>query len=69
LSLVFICWSCVGRGLCNGLISRPEESYPVSNCVWLRNNTEEGEAQPLSVVPWGNCPGCFWIFAGRRTPL
>jgi hypothetical protein len=25
--------SCVGRGLCDGLIARPEESYLVSNCV------------------------------------
>jgi hypothetical protein len=24
---------CVGRGLCDGLITRPEESYEVSNCV------------------------------------
>jgi hypothetical protein len=25
--------SCVGRGLCDGLITRPEESYRVSVCV------------------------------------
>jgi hypothetical protein len=25
--------SCVGRGLCDGLITRPEESYCVSNLV------------------------------------
>jgi hypothetical protein len=38
--------SCVGRGLCDGLITRPEESYPVSNCVRLRNiNTEDDKAQ------------------------
>jgi hypothetical protein len=30
LSLVL---SCVGRGLCYGLITRPEESYHVSVCV------------------------------------
>jgi hypothetical protein len=24
---------CVSRGLCDGLITRPEESYRVSNCV------------------------------------
>jgi hypothetical protein len=24
---------CEGRGLCDGLITRPEESYRVSNCV------------------------------------
>jgi hypothetical protein len=27
--------SCVGRGLCDGLITRPEECYRVSNNVWL----------------------------------
>jgi hypothetical protein len=38
--------SCVGRGLCAGLVTRPEESYCVSVCVWLRNfNTEEDKAQ------------------------
>jgi hypothetical protein len=25
--------SCVGRGLCDGLVTRPEESYHLSNCV------------------------------------
>jgi hypothetical protein len=25
--------SCAGRGLCDELITRPEESYPVSVCV------------------------------------
>jgi hypothetical protein len=29
--------SCVGRGLCDELITSPEESYRVSNSVWLRN--------------------------------
>jgi hypothetical protein len=28
--------SCVGRCLCDGLITRPEESYRVSNCICLR---------------------------------
>jgi hypothetical protein len=38
--------SYVGRGLCDGLITRPEESYLVSNWVCLRNlNTEEDKAQ------------------------
>jgi hypothetical protein len=23
---------CVGKGLCDGMITRPEESYPVSVC-------------------------------------
>jgi hypothetical protein len=34
--------SCVGRGLCDGMITSPEESYLASNCVRLRKlNTEE----------------------------
>jgi hypothetical protein len=31
---LYVVLSCVGRGLCDGLITRPEESYRVSNvCV------------------------------------
>jgi len=42
--------SCVNRGLCDGLITRSEESYHASNCMCLRSlNTEEGKAQ-ISVV-------------------
>jgi hypothetical protein len=33
VSHVYVMLTCVGRGLCNGLISRPEESYRVSVCV------------------------------------
>jgi hypothetical protein len=32
---VFVCFSCVGRGLCDWLITRPKESYQVS--LELRN--------------------------------
>jgi hypothetical protein len=34
--------SCVGRGLCDGLITRPEESYLVSNCMCDHRNPEKG---------------------------
>jgi hypothetical protein len=45
LRLYFVL-SCVGRRLCDGLITRPEESCHVSNCVCLRNlNTKENKAQ------------------------
>jgi hypothetical protein len=37
VSCLYVVLSCVGRGLCDGLITRPEESYRVHNCVWLRN--------------------------------
>jgi hypothetical protein len=42
LSLVL---SCAGRGLCDGLITRPEESYRVSNSVCdLKTSKEEANA-------------------------
>jgi hypothetical protein len=33
LLCLYVVLSCVGRGLCDGLITRPEESYRVSVCV------------------------------------
>jgi hypothetical protein len=33
LLCLYVVFSCVGRGLCNGRITRPEESYRVSNCM------------------------------------
>jgi hypothetical protein len=33
VSCVSVVLSCVGRGLCNGLITRPELSYRASVCV------------------------------------
>jgi hypothetical protein len=30
---VYVVLSCIGRDLCDGLITRPEEPYRVSNCV------------------------------------
>jgi hypothetical protein len=33
LLCLYVVLSCVGRGLCDGLIARPEESNRVSNCV------------------------------------
>jgi hypothetical protein len=32
----------VGRGLCDGLITRPEESYCGSNCLCDHRNPERG---------------------------
>jgi hypothetical protein len=42
LLCLYIVLSCVGRGLCDGLITRPEESYPVSNCMCDHRNPEKG---------------------------
>jgi hypothetical protein len=33
LLCLYVVLSCVGRGLCDRLITRPEESYRVSVCV------------------------------------
>jgi hypothetical protein len=33
LLCLYVVLSCVGRGLCDGQITRPEESYRVSVCV------------------------------------
>jgi hypothetical protein len=33
LLCLYLVLSCVGRGLCDGLITGPEESYRVSICV------------------------------------
>jgi hypothetical protein len=34
--------SCVGRGLCDGLSTRPEKSYRVYNCMCDHRNHEMG---------------------------
>jgi hypothetical protein len=34
LLCLYVVLSCAGRGLCDGMITRPEESYRVSVCVW-----------------------------------
>jgi hypothetical protein len=39
---LYVVLSCVDRGLCDGLISRPEESYRVSNCMCDHRNPERG---------------------------
>jgi hypothetical protein len=42
LLCLYIVLSCVGRGLCNRLIARPEESFCVSNCMCDHRNPERG---------------------------
>jgi hypothetical protein len=49
LLCLFVVLSCVGSGLCNGLITRPEESYRMSNSVWLRN-LKGGDQGPFWAV-------------------
>jgi hypothetical protein len=47
LSCLYVVLSCVGRDLCDGLITRPEESYHVSVCVWSRNPEKGGQSSIL----------------------
>jgi hypothetical protein len=39
---LYVVLSCVGRGLCDGLITPPEESYRVSNCMCDHRNPQKG---------------------------
>jgi hypothetical protein len=42
--------SCMGRGLCEGLIARPEESYRVSNCVIKKPQYRGGQGSTWAVA-------------------
>jgi hypothetical protein len=42
LLCLYVVLSCVGRGLCDGLITCPEKSYCVSNCMCNDRNPERG---------------------------
>jgi hypothetical protein len=55
LSSLYVVLSCVGRGLCDGLVTSSEESCRASNCVRLRDlNTEEDKAQVCAEAPMVN---------------
>jgi hypothetical protein len=49
VSCVYVLLSCVGRGLCDGLITRPEESYRVSDCV-IKKPQKRGDQCPILAV-------------------
>jgi hypothetical protein len=52
LVCLYVVLSCAGINLSDGLITRPEESYRVSNFVWSSNlSKEEFKAQIRTVVP------------------
>jgi hypothetical protein len=51
----YVVLSCVGRGLCDGLMTRPEESYRVSNRMCDHRNPEKGP-----YVPAGNLQENEW---------
>jgi hypothetical protein len=47
LLCLYVVLSCVGRGLCDGLITRPEESYRVSVCVCVIKKPRKGPYVPV----------------------
>jgi hypothetical protein len=47
LLYLYVVLSCVGRGLCDGLITRSEGSYRVSNCVCDHRNPEKLPCVPV----------------------
>jgi hypothetical protein len=49
LLCLYVVLSCVRTGLCDGLITRPQESYRVSNCVVKKPQYRGGH---------GSCMGC-----------
>jgi hypothetical protein len=55
LLCLYVVLSCVGRGLCDGLITRPEESYRVSVCVWSRNPERKAKGPSWTISEWMNC--------------
>jgi hypothetical protein len=58
--------SCVGRGLCDGLITRPEESYSVSVCVWSRNPEKGGQKPILDYKRLWMNEGAYWFIKMER---
>jgi hypothetical protein len=61
---MFVVLSCVGRGLCDRLITRPEESYRVSVCVRSRNPKKGGQRSVLDYKRlWMN----DWMNAASRS--
>jgi hypothetical protein len=59
---LYVVLSCVGRGLCDGLIIHPEESYCVSVCVWSKNPEKGGQRSILDykrLWMWMNMKLCL----------
>jgi hypothetical protein len=50
---------CVGRGLCDGLITHPEESYRVSLHVWSQK-PRKGPYVPVGNISIGSTVRVGW---------
>jgi hypothetical protein len=53
LLCLYVLLSCVGIGLCDGLITRPEESYRPSNSMRLKNLKEGGQSPFWALESFG----------------
>jgi hypothetical protein len=51
LLCLYVVLSCVGRGLCDGLITRPEESYCMSMCVIKKPRKGRPKVRPGLQAP------------------
>jgi hypothetical protein len=54
---LYVVLFCVGKGLCDGLITRPEESYHVSKCMCDHRNPERGPIFQLGTYRKNECIG------------
>jgi hypothetical protein len=64
---MYIVLSCVGRGLCDGLITRPEESYRMSVCVDQETTKREAK-DPFWTIKKGKAVPlhAMKVLGGRR---
>jgi hypothetical protein len=72
LLCLYVVLSCVGRGLCGGLITRSEESYCVFLCMWSRNPEREakGPSWTISACEWMNeCSKCIILATSEKRLL
>jgi hypothetical protein len=66
LLCLYVVLTCVGRGLCDGLITRPEESYRVSVCVWSSNPERGGQMSILDCKSlWMNVGSLKTMYENR----
>jgi hypothetical protein len=64
--------SCAGRGLCDGLITRPEESYRVSVCVFDQETPKreaKGPSWTISACEWMNITSYLTLRKGHRLKM
>jgi hypothetical protein len=65
VSYLYVVLSCVGRGLCDGLITRPEELYRV--CVIKKPQYRGGQGSDMGYSAIGNKSYIFCFLGNRIT--